>query len=56
MKNPFKFKNETNSSLIVTCVAAGKCSMRHTTLCDGCENNVGMQIKHNYFKPKQKNI
>lgn len=45
-------KNERNSSLSVTCVARGECEFRHTTLCDKCKNNMGMQKYKSYFEPK----
>lgn len=49
----FRTRNETNSSMGVTCVASGKCEFRHTTLCEKCKNNLGMQKDKSYFEPKE---
>lgn len=48
-----KRKNETNSSMGVTCVAKGKCEFRHTTLCEKCKNNLGTEKQESYFKPRE---
>lgn len=49
-----KRKNETNSSMGVTCVAKGECEFRHTTLCEKCKNNLGMERKESYFEPRER--
>lgn len=49
-----KRKNETNSSMGVTCVADDKCCHRHTTMCDRCKNNIGAQRDKSYFDPKER--
>lgn len=46
-------KNQVNSNLGVTCVAPKECEFRHTSLCDKCENNKGMEKTENYFKSKE---
>lgn len=53
MLNIFKRKNETNSSLNVTCIAKGTCEFRHTTLCNECKNNLGIIEEKSYFEPKK---
>ena len=51
--NKFKKKNLWNSSMVVTCVASGKCEFRHTTMCDRCKNNMGMEKTESYFEPRE---
>lgn len=48
-----KRKNETNSSMAVTCIAKDNCCHRHTTMCDKCKNNIGEQRDKSYFEPKE---
>lgn len=48
-----KRKNETNSSMGVTCVAKGKCEFRHTELCRKCKNNLGAEKQESYFDRRE---
>lgn len=52
----WKRRNETNSSMGVTCVADGKCCHRHTMVCKLCKNNLGMQRDKSYFVPKERDL
>ena len=55
MFNIFKRANYINSSTSVQCVARGVCEYRHTTVCEGCNNNHGPKKDKNYFKTKSNN-
>lgn len=48
----FKRKNQQNSSMGVTCIAKGRCEFRHTTICEKCKNNIGVERDKSYFKPR----
>ncbi len=52
IKKTFQTVNQTNSSLSVQCVVSEKCGLRHTTLCDGCKNNIGAYKDKIFYEPK----
>ncbi|EOS47192.1 hypothetical protein C810_01508 [Lachnospiraceae bacterium A2] len=49
-----KRRNETNSSMGVTCIAKGKCKFRYTTLFEKCKNNLGKEKRESYFEPRER--
>lgn len=48
----FKGINTKNSSMSVQCNAKGVCEMRHTTLCENCKHNCGVEKNKNYFEKR----
>lgn len=50
-KNKNTTINKSNSSMAVQCIAPEKCSLRHTTKCDNCKNNIGKYEEKNSYEP-----
>lgn len=53
IKKVFKKVNEENSTLTKQCISKNKCAMRFTTMCDSCQNNIGMKEEKNCYKPRR---